>query len=347
VNGDRMSVIGSVPLDNPVVLAPMAGVTDTVYRSICREMGAGLVCGEMVSAEGVVHNNIRTRALLRTTAREHPVSIQVFGARPSSMVRAAAAAQTEGADIVDVNAGCPTPKIVRNRAGAALLEDVPRLEAILRAVVEETRRPVTVKLRAGWNRDSVNVVEVAKRAEQCGVAAITVHPRTREQMFRGTADWRLIDRVVRAVTVPVIGNGDVRSPHDAARMIERTGCAAVMIGRAAMGRPWILGRTAAYLLTGEIPPEPQLDDRLSLLERHIRSAVEVYGEPRACRMMRKHAAWYLREIPNAASMRKMVYTVKSIAGYLDVIENVRRGADADRAAYSGCGQSVEEKGNAD
>ncbi len=329
--------IGSVELDNPVVLAPMAGVTDAVYRSICRSLGAGLVCGEMVSSEGIVHNNPRTRELLRTVDDEHPVSIQIFGTRPESVVQAAGAAQDEGADIIDVNAGCPTPKIVRNGAGAALLKDVATLEAVLRAVVAHAAIPVTVKLRAGWDYHSVNVVDVAKRAEQCGVAAITVHPRTREQMFRGSADWGLIADAVRAVTVPVIGNGDVRTPQDGRRMMDETGCAAVMIGRAALGNPWIIERTAWYIGTGEMLPEPGLPERFAVLDRHLRAAAAAYGEMRACRMMRKHAAWYLRGIPHAASIRRQVFSATTVADYEKVIDATRRRSDADRGVRSGCG----------
>jgi len=329
--------IGSVELDSPVVLAPMAGVTDTVYRSICRRMGAGLVCAEMVSAEGLVHNNARTHALLRTADDEHPVSMQLFGARPASMARAAVAAQQEGADIIDVNAGCPTPKIVRNGAGAALLRDVPRLEEILRVVVKQTDRPVTVKLRVGWDDGSVNAVEIARRAEQCGVAAVSIHARTREQMFRGPAHWQSIAHVVQAVGVAVIGNGDVRSPQDGLQMMDETGCAGVMIGRAALGNPWMLERTVSYMRTGELAPEPALTERLDVLEQHIRAAVDEYGEQRATRMMRKHAAWYLRGIPNAASIRNRVFSATTLVQYLNIIENMRLRSGADCSVCSSCG----------
>ena len=332
-----MVAIGSVELDNPVVLAPMAGVTDIVYRSICRRMGAGLVCCEMVSAAGLVHNNVRTRALLQTAGDEHPVSMQLFGSQPASLARAAAAAQQEGADIIDLNAGCPTLKIVRNGAGAALLRDVAGLEAILCDIVEHTDLPVTVKLRAGWNSKSINVVEVAKRAEQCGVAAVCIHPRTREQMFHGSADWRLIAEVVEAVAIPVIGSGDVRTPQDGLRMMDETGCAAVMIGRAALGNPWILARTASYIRTGELVPEPSLTERLDVLELHLRAAVAQYGEQRATRMMRKHAAWYLRGIPNAASIRNHVFGATTLAQYINIIEDMRLRSDATCGVCSSCG----------
>jgi len=331
-----MVAIGSVEFDNPVVLAPMAGVTDIVYRSICRRMGAGLVCCEMVSAEGLVHNNVRTRALLRTVDDEHPVSMQLFGARPASLARAAVAAQEEGADIIDLNAGCPTLKIVRNGAGAALLRDMSRLEAILCAIVEHTDRPVTVKLRAGWDSGSVNAVEVAKRAEQCGAAAICIHPRTREQMFRGSADWRIIAEVVQAVSVPVIGSGDIHIAQDGLRMMDETGCAAVMIGRSALGNPWILARTASYIRTGELVPEPSLIERLDVLEQHLRAAVAEYGEQHASRMMRKHAAWYLRGIAHAASFRKHVFSAKTLVEYINIIEDARLGSDAHCSVFSSC-----------
>jgi len=340
LNGGETLSIGSVAVDTPVVLAPMAGVTDVVYRRICREMGAGLVCGEMVSAEGVVYNNARTKALLTTAEDEHPVSIQIFGARPASMAQAAAAAEDAGADIVDVNAGCPTPKIVRNGAGAALLQDLPRLEAILRTVVEHTRRPVTVKVRSGWGASSVNVVEVAKRAEQCGLAAVTVHPRTREQMFRGVADWRIITDVVTGVDIPVIGNGDIRCAQDCTRMINDTGCAAVMIGRAALGNPWIFGRAVSYIQTGMVSPEPGLADRCLVLERHLKSAVKVYGEQHACRIMRKHAAWYLRGVPDAAAARNRVFSATSFAHYQNIIESTLQKSDVDCGVLTSCRQFV-------
>ena len=209
--------------------------------------------------------------------------------------------------------------------------------AILCAVVEHTDLPVTVKLRAGWDGGSVNVVEIAKRAEQCGVAAVSVHARTREQMFRGSADWRFIAGVVQAVGVPVIGNGDVRTPHDGLRMMDETGCAVVMIGRAALGNPWMLKRTASYMGTGEMFPEPSFAERLDVLEQHIRAAVNEYGEQRAARMMRKHAAWYLRGIPNAASIRNRVFSAKTLAQYLNIIENMCLRSDANCSVCSSCG----------
>jgi tRNA-dihydrouridine synthase B len=319
--------IGNVVLDNPVVLAPMAGVTDKVYRRLCREMGAGLVCGEMVSAEGFAHNSQRTRELMCTSEREHPVSMQVFGCIGSSVAAAVRAAGEYGADIVDINAGCPTQKIVRTGSGAALMRDLDLFESVVGVAVRGTDKPVTVKLRSGWDADSINVVEAARRAEQCGVAAVAVHPRTRSQMFRGEADWTLISAVVDAVETPVMGSGDVRTPHDARRMMDETGCACVMLGRAAMGNPWIFKQTAEYLLTGEAPTSPDFDEVEKMFMVHLESAVELYGEERACRMMRKHAAWYVRGMPGATGFRREVYMATRPDDYCGAFDNLRRRTD--------------------
>ncbi|MCD6288258.1 MAG: tRNA dihydrouridine synthase DusB [Candidatus Hydrogenedentes bacterium] len=317
------TAIGDVELDNPIVLAPMAGVTDIIFRRICRRMGAGLVCGEMISAQGFVHNSSRTIEMMQTDKDEHPVSMQVFGAKDSSMAVTAETLVGRGADIVDINAGCPIPKIVRNGAGVALMKDIERFESIVKSVVNAAGVPVTVKLRSGWDADSINVCEVARIAEQCGAAAVTVHPRTRGQMFRGAADWSVIAEVVDAVGIPVFGSGDVRSPADARRMIEQTECAGVMIGRAALGNPWIFRRTVGYLLTGEDGGLPGLDEIVDVFVHHLKSAVSIYGEYRACKIMRKHAAWYVRNVPGSAEFRRRVCRATEMNDYLAAIDELK------------------------
>lgn len=304
-------VIGGVRTENPIVLAPMAGVCDAVFRSLARSFGAGLVCGEMASAIGIVRENRGSLQLLRTLPGEGPVSLQLFGSDPRVMAAAALKLAEAGAAMADVNLGCPVPKVVRNGEGAALMRNPRIVEALVKEMVRTSPIPVTVKMRAGWDRTQMNAPEVAQAAEAAGAKAVTVHGRTRDQMYEGKADWEIIARVKESVSIPVIGNGDVFTPEDAERMLSTTGCDGVMIARGAQGNPWIFHRTLKYLLTGELLPEPDPAERLSLVIEHLEKLVAFKGEYLAVREMRRHASWYVRGLPKAAACRHRLNTAAS------------------------------------
>ena len=298
-----MNAIGKVKIENPSVLAPMAGVTDLAFRLLAKEMGCGLVVSEMVSAKGLLYENCRTKELIRIDPRERPTAIQLFGSVPEELAEAARRVAASGADIIDFNMGCPTHKIVRNGEGSALLRFPELAEKILKAMVAAVDIPVTVKIRAGWDENSINAVEIAKRAEQAGVSAIAVHGRTREQFYGGNADWEIIRQVKRAVTIPVIGNGDVRTVHDAERLLLETGCDGVMVGRAACGNIWIFRQIAEYLKEKNIPPPPSFAERGTTMLRHLDMLTELKGEHIAIREMRRHAVCYVKGFPRSAELR--------------------------------------------
>lgn len=313
--------IAHIDIPNQVVLAPMAGVTDLVFRRICHEMGCGLLMTEMISDMGLVHSQDRTFRLVEIGAWEHPVSVQIFGSDPGSMERAAAIVTGIGGDLIDINMGCPAPKIVKNGEGSALMLDPDRAEAIVRAVVRAARQPVTVKMRAGWDGDRINAVKFAQRVEAAGAAAVAVHGRTREQFYAGKADWGIIARVKQAVNIPVIGNGDIWHPTDAKRLLEETGCDGVMIGRGVLGNPWLIRRTVHYLATGVILPEPTAAERIAMALRHLRDLVAYKGEYTGPREMRKHAAWYLKGMRGAAQVREQINQAKSQAEMESVLNS--------------------------
>ena len=298
-----MNAIGKVKIENPSVLAPMAGVTDLAFRLLAKEMGCGLVVSEMVSAKGLLYENCRTKELIRIDPRERPTAIQLFGSVPDELAEAARRVAASGADIIDFNMGCPTHKIVRNGEGSALLRFPELAEKILKAMVAAVDIPVTVKIRAGWDENSINAVEIAKRAEQAGVSSIAVHGRTREQFYGGNADWEIIRQVKRAVTIPVIGNGDVRTVHDAERLLLETGCDGVMVGRAACGNIWIFRQIAEYLKEKNIPPPPSFAERGTTMLRHLDMLTELKGEHIAIREMRRHAVCYVKGFPRSAELR--------------------------------------------
>lgn len=295
--------IGGIILPNRVVAAPMAGITDRAFRDLAREMGCGLAFTEMVSAQALIHGSRRTAEILNI-AGEHPIGVQLFGADPRIMARAAVLAVEAGADIIDINMGCPTPKIVKSGEGAALMRDPDLAGRIVAAVADAATVPVTVKMRKGWDEECPDALALARVVASAGAAAVTVHGRLRSEFFGGQADWEIIRAVKQAVRIPVIGNGDVRSGGDAARMLDVTGCDAVMIGRAARGNPWIFRNVLHYLATGREPPLPAAAERVAMALRHFDLLIRYKGEDRAVVEMRKHMAWYTRGLHGAARLRE-------------------------------------------
>ena len=297
--------IGSVTIDGRAVLAPMAGVADRAFRELCAAYGASYVVSEMVSAKGLEYNNQKTEELMELSDAERPAGIQLFGNDPATMAQAAVSAMECFPDILDINMGCPAPKVANNGCGSALMKDPSLCGRIVEAVKKAVPVPVTVKIRKGWDASSVNAVEVAKICEAAGADAITIHGRTREQMYQPFADWEIIAQVKQAVNIPVIGNGDVDSAQKAALLLEQTGCDLVMVGRAALGNPWIFRQINAYLTDScRIIPPPEINERLLVMNRHIRRVCELKGEDRGMREARKHVAWYLHGLRNAAEFRR-------------------------------------------
>lgn len=314
-----MLQIGNVVLENPVVAAPMAGITDKAYRILAKEAGCGLVYTEMVSDQALLYGNPKTCRLLDITGEVRPLSVQIFGSNPGYMACAAEIVESRGAGIIDINMGCPTPKIVKNGEGAALMREPGKAVRIVRAVVSRVKVPVTVKMRKGWDENNVNAVELAKRVVDAGAAAVAVHGRTRSQFYSGRADWSIIRDVKQAVGVPVIGNGDIWNPADAGRMLAETGCDAVMIGRGALGNPWLFTRTVHYLQMGELLPEPEPAQRVAVALRHFELLIGFKGEAVAVREMRKHAAWYTRGMAGAARLRDRVNQCRSREELIEVL----------------------------
>lgn len=303
--------IGNIQLENNIFLAPMAGVTDMPFRVLCKEQGCGLVYTEMVSAKGMHYNDAKSQKLTEIDEREKPACVQIFGSDPDILAGIACRLNDSDAALIDINMGCPTPKITKNGEGSALMLKPALVEKIVRAVSSASIKPVTVKIRKGWDDDHINAVEIAILAEKSGVSAVTVHGRTRDRFYSGTADWDVIKRVREAVSIPVIGNGDVFKPEDAARMLDYTGCAAVMVGRGAQGNPWIFKRILHYLKSGDILPEPSLDDKIGMMVRHMHMLVEYKGEHTGVCEMRKHIAWYLKGIKNSAQIKEKVFKMNS------------------------------------
>ncbi|WP_018249537.1 tRNA dihydrouridine synthase DusB [Orenia marismortui] len=317
-------LIGDLELDNPVILAPMAGVTDLPYRKIVKKMGCGLVCTEMVSANGLIHNNRRTEEMLEIDTEERPVSLQIFGNDPEVMAKAAKIVESVSQpEIIDLNVGCPTPKIVKNGYGSALMKEPRLLAQIVKSMVEAVNTPVTIKIRTGWDQDNINAVEIAKIAENNGAQAIAVHGRTRSQFYSGKADWSIIADVKRSVSIPVIGNGDIFSPEDAIKMIDETGCDGIMIGRGAQGNPWIFKRTAHYLKTGELLPLPKSSEKIDIAIEHLDNLVDYKGEYVAVREMRKHTSWYIKGLRNCTVIKDMLNQTKNAFKMKDILLEYR------------------------
>ena len=312
--------IGNVTLPNQVVLAPMAGVCDLPFRLLCREHGAGLVCMEMVSAKAIYYHNKNTELLMQTDPGEHPVSLQLFGSDPKIMSEMAKQIEERPFDILDVNMGCPVPKVVNNGEGSALMKNPALVREIVTAMAKAVKKPLTVKIRMGFDGEHINAVEIAKIIEDSGAAAVAVHGRTRQQYYSGEADWEIIRKVKEAVSIPVIGNGDVDSPQKAKRMLEETGCDGVMVGRAARGNPWLLGRIARYLEDGELLENPSPEEVKAMILRHARMQLEYKGEYTGMREMRKHVAWYTAGYPRSSKLRQAVNGLESLNQLEELLE---------------------------
>ena len=296
--------IGPVDIENPFVLAPMAGITDLPFRGLCREQGAGLVYTEMVSAKAISYRNRNTLPLMEISPGEHPAALQIFGSEPELMAEVARSIVEQPFDILDINMGCPVPKVVNNGEGSALLKNPALIREIVTAVSGAVKKPVTVKIRIGFEGASVDPVEIAKIIEDSGAAALAVHGRTRQQYYSGHADWETIRKIKEAVSIPVMGNGDVDSPKKAEAMLKETGCDAVMIGRAARGNPWIFREMNHYFQTGELLPRPSLEELKEMILRHTRWQIEKKGEYTGIREMRKHVAWYTAGMRHSAGIRR-------------------------------------------
>ena len=314
--------IGNVEIKGNVFLAPMAGVTDLPFRIISRQMGCGLVYSEMVSAKGIFYNSKNTKILLETDERERPAAIQLFGRDPALLADMAKSLEDTAFEIIDVNMGCPVPKVVKNGEGSALMKDPGLVGEIVGALSGAQKKPVTIKIRKGFCKDSINAVEVAKTAERNGAAAIAVHGRTREEYYGGKADWDIIKKVKEAVSIPVIGNGDVFSPLDAKALFEHTGCDAIMVGRGACGDPWIFQRINAYIETGEILPLPSPGEKIETALMHAKMLVSFKGEHIGIREMRKHAAWYIKGMNGAAKARLAINSSETFKELKAVLEDL-------------------------
>lgn len=332
--------IGPVETKNNVVLAPMAGVCNSAFRLIAKEFGTGLVCAEMVSDKAILHGNERTRRMLYVDEREKPLSLQIFGGDKESLVEAAKIVDRQtNADIIDINMGCPVPKVTKCDAGARWLLNPGKIEEVVAAVVDAVKKPVTVKMRIGWDEEHIYAVENALAVQRAGGKAVAVHGRTRKQMYTGKANWDIIRQVKEAVDIPVIGNGDVFTPEDAKRMLEQTGCDGVMIGRGALGNPWMLYRTVHYLETGELLPEPSPREKVEIALLHMDRLIVLRGEELAVREMRKHASWYLKGLRGAARVKDRINeqtTREGMARVLwDFVEQLEREQSGKTAKKAG------------
>ncbi|WP_202710099.1 tRNA dihydrouridine synthase DusB [Sporosalibacterium faouarense] len=313
--------IGNITLDNNVFLAPMAGISDMSYRIICKEMGAGLVYTEMVSSKGLYYNDEKTERLMRVSEGERPISLQVFGSDPDIMSKVVYEHlnNREDIDIIDINMGCPTPKIVKNGDGSALMKNPNLVGKIIKAMVKVSNKPVTFKIRKGWDDNSINAIEIAKIGEQSGGAAVAIHGRTREEFYSGTADWNIIKNVKEQVSIPVIGNGDIFTPEDGKKMIEYTGCDGIMIGRGCRGNPWIFKRTVGLIKDNKSLPEPSNKERIEMALKHLDMITSIKKEFVAVKEMRKHIAWYIKGMKYSAEMRNNINSISEKSELVDVL----------------------------
>ena len=314
--------IGNVELENPYILAPMAGVTDLPFRLLCKEQGAGLLCMEMVSAKAIQYNNRNTKALLEIHPEERPVSLQLFGSEPDVISEIAKKIEELPFAILDINMGCPVPKIVKNGEGSALMKNSKLVYEIVSKTVKAIKKPVTVKIRKGFDDTCINAVEIAKVIEDAGASAVAVHGRTREQYYSGKADWDIIRQVKEAVSIPVIGNGDVISGESAIAMQEQTGCDGIMIGRGAQGNPWIFSDLLEYERTGKMPERPSMDALKAMMLRHARLQIEYKGDYLGIREMRKHVSWYTTGLPNSSKLRARINAVETYEELEELLKEI-------------------------
>lgn len=312
--------IGNVVLDNPLILAPMAGVTDLPFRLLCKEQGAGLVCMEMVSAKAIYYRNKNTESLLEIHPKEQPVSLQLFGSDPQIMADMAKQIEECPFAILDINMGCPVPKVVNNQEGSALMKNPVLAGQIIESVVKAIQKPVTVKIRKGFGLEDCNAPELAYIAQESGAAAVTVHGRTREQYYAGEADWEIIRAVKKRVEIPVIGNGDITDGPSALRMLEETGCDGIMIGRAVRGNPWIFREVRQYLEDGTTPPRPSIEEVKQMIVRHAQMQLAYKGEYTGIREMRKHVSWYSAGYPHSAKLRERINAMEQIEELIRSVE---------------------------
>ncbi|MCJ7967403.1 tRNA dihydrouridine synthase DusB [Lachnospiraceae bacterium NSJ-171] len=311
--------IGNIEIENCLALGPMAGVTDLPFRLLCKEMGCNMLYTEMVSAKAILYKNKNTKELLNIDKNEHPVGVQLFGSDPDIMAQIAAQVEEGECDFIDINMGCPVPKIVNNGEGSALLKQPKLVEEILTKMVKVVNKPVTVKIRKGFENGTVYAVEIAKIAESCGVSAIAVHGRTREQYYSGKADWDVIKDVKKAVKIPVIGNGDIFSAEDAKAMKEYTGCDGLMVARGARGNPWIFREIKEYLENGNVIDKPTINDIREMIIRHAKMLVDYKGEYTGIREMRKHIAWYTAGLPHSAELRRMCNQIETMENLVETV----------------------------
>jgi len=333
-----MLKIGNIEMKNPVVLAPMAGVCNSAFRLTVKEFGAGLVCAEMVSDKGIVYKNEKTLNMLYMDEREKPLSLQIFGGERDSLVEAAKFVdENTNADIIDINMGCPVPKITKCDAGAKWLLDPDKIYEMVAAVVDAVEKPVTVKMRMGWDENHVYAVRNAQAVQRAGGQAVTLHGRTRVQMYEGKANWDIIREVKQSVDIPIIGNGDVQTPQDAKRMLEETGCDGVMIGRAALGNPWMIYRTVKYLETGELAGEPSVREKIDVCLLHLDRLIELKSEYIAVREMRKHAAWYLKGISGNGKARNAINDCNTRAELAMLLNELAEESEEETAVHTQAG----------
>lgn len=315
--------IANVEIDNQIVLAPMAGVCDSAFRSIVKSMGCGLIETEMVSDKAIMYGNWKTKEMLYMTDYERPISQQILGSDIKSLTFASKYIyENTNVDIIDINMGCPVTKVTnRSKAGSALLKDPFKVKSIVESIVESVTTPVTVKIRSGWNKNSINAVEIARIIEEAGASAITVHPRTKDQGYSGKADWTIIKEVKENISIPVIGNGDVKSCFDAKRMIDETDCDAVMIGRAALGNPWLIKESVDYLENETLPSEITIEERIEMLKRHVNLLVENKGETFAIPKMRTHAAYYAKKLPRTIELKQQIFKMNTKEDLFNLLDD--------------------------
>ena len=310
-------------VENEVFLAPMAGVTDLPFRLICKELGCGLLYTEMINAKALCYDDKNTKKMLNILDEEHPVAVQIFGSEPEFMGKAAQILNDYPNEILDINMGCPAPKVVKNGDGSALMRNPKLAGQVLDQVVKNSKKPVTLKIRKGWDDNSINALEIAKIAEDCGICAITIHGRTREQYYSGQADWDIIGEVKSQISIPVIGNGDVTSVEDAIRIKDHTGCDAIMIGRGAQGNPWIFKRIDHYMKTDQLLDQPSKDEKIDVAIKHMGLAIEEHGEYVAVREMRKHIGWYLKGMKNSARFRDQINHMETAKEVIETLNQYR------------------------